>query len=427
LKHLFLLLILAVNFFRFYGLSWSPPGFFVDEAAGASHAICIQQTGSDFTSKHLPLYSVGPGPGSGTYSAPYLYGEATWTSIVGTSPAGFRSFMALLTALTVLLIYVWLKKRTDESIALTGALLASISPWAFHFSRIAWDPPIAPFFILLGMVLLDVESGTTRGKILRSLGPLSLALASYAYPPSRIQVPFIFLFFGGNNIREKGKNFLLYLFFLIPMFYATWADPEYTARGKMLALWTYHREPVDFLKVFWNNMLDHLHPRFLLLKGDPNLRHSIQSSGMMSIPEWIILHAGLLAGALILIWKKAKNLPFKIHPLFLKLLFCAFLGLLPAVLTVEAIPHALRSIGAWPFFVMLATLCFHQIPRRFLKPALALLFVISALSETRYLYDYFTKYPGLASGSFTLGIGKIDSAFPDLSSGKSTCKALQSQ
>jgi hypothetical protein len=393
--------ILTMTVLRFYGLSWSPPEFFVDEAAGASHAICVQQTGSDFTGRFLPLYSEGPGPGSGKYSAPFVFGEALWTAVFGTTTSGFRSFAGSVTTLTIFFVYLWLRRRTNRETALTAAFLGVISPWAFQFSRIAWDPPLAPFFILLGMLLMESEK-----KVFGLFGSFAMALGSYAYPPARIHSIIVFLFFGGRNLREKSIRFAWYLFFLIPMFFAMWTDPGFTDRGKALAIWTYHTGPLDLFIVFCRNLLLHLSPDFLLIKGDQNLRHSIQSSGMMSIPEWFILHAGFFV--VVALWIHEKFRGQKKTGVFstVGLMMCGIFGFFPAAATVESLP---------------------QIPKAFLTRALAMLLFVSILSTTRYLYHYFLDYPVIAANAFGAGSGRIDSAFPELGSGKKLCVDFQTE
>jgi hypothetical protein len=48
--------ILLMNFFRLTYLETSPPGFYVDEATGAIHALCISQTLHDaWHDQFLPL------------------------------------------------------------------------------------------------------------------------------------------------------------------------------------------------------------------------------------------------------------------------------------------------------------------------------------------------------------------------------------
>lgn len=112
---------------------------------GAAQVLCIKQTGADYFGAKLPLFS--PGLGGGYYTAPFLYGEALWTSVFGNSVVSFRSFVAFVSTLTIFGIYRFVKEFTkNETTARFALLFASISPWAFQFSRIAWDPPLAPFF-----------------------------------------------------------------------------------------------------------------------------------------------------------------------------------------------------------------------------------------------------------------------------------------
>ena len=423
MNRLILTLILLVNSLRFIGLESAPPGYYVDEAVGSAQVICLKQTGSDLFNSKLPLFS--PGLGAGYYTAPYLYGSALWTSIFGDSIAAFRSFAAFITCLTIALIYLWMKRKTNTRIALIAALLASVSPWAFQFSRIAWDPPLAPFFMMLGLNLFE-----SRKKWNWIAGTLAFALASYSYPASRIQMAPLLFLIPGMDWKRKLKSFVLYLTLLLPLLVRPLTDPRFTLRAKMLVLWSDHpMNPhhdaglVELTIAFLKNMALHFTPDFLLMTGDRNLRHSIQSAGMMSVAEWMILAFALL----IFIWKLFRFQKPTLDRIVLFLSAGVLLGIAPAALTWESVPHALRAIGAWPFFILLAAWLLQKLNLKHTKICTTALVIITLLFSTRYLVNYFFEYPQIAANWFQTEHNRLGSAYDQMTNQGISCKTLQEE
>ncbi len=75
-------------------------------------------------------------------------------------------------------------------------------------------------------------------------------------------------------------------------------------------------------------------------------------------------------------------------------------GILPAALTWEAIPHALRSIGAWPFFSLLGAGLLVLGEARW-RAARAGACAVAVLHGALMLFVYFRLYPPLAQGAFS--------------------------
>lgn len=285
---LLLALIIAINLARFIGLGISPPGFYVDEATGAAHVICLQQGGRDFYDHPYPLFAAGFE--GGFYTPAFLYGEYLWTALLGHSVAAFRSFSALVTCLTILFLCLWVRGRQRAGrghggrVVLWVALSASVMPWALQFSRIAWDPPLAALFLVMALW----ASGLGGGLRVRLMPGILLALATYSYPPMRVIAVAFWLLLPGRGWREKLGDMALFALVCTPLLLQS-LDPGFTARGQLLTLWSDHPENPyanaalpGLLLGFLRQMLDHLTPSFLFLSGDANLRHSIQSTGMLS-------------------------------------------------------------------------------------------------------------------------------------------------
>ena len=393
-------IIVVACVIRLIGLEYSPPGFFYDEATGAAHSMCYQETGRDLFGERGLFSRVDF---SGYQSAPFLMGGALWTSVFGTGPGGFRSFIAFASVVTILAVYLLARNLVrNQDYALWAAALAACMPWAFHFSRISWDAPLGVAFLMWGMALVYWKtSGSalqTRDWIRVVTAALLFILASYCYSPLRIQAGLMVLLLPG--IRWQPRILILALFALgnlaVLMYYL---NPEFASRAQLLALTSDDiRNPFrgagmgGLVAAYVQQLLAHFSPQFLLLSGDANLRHSIQSHGML---DWLSF-AGLVT-SLYFIVRSIINRKTEDHGRLLLIavaLLGIFAGFTPAALTWDSTPHALRSIGAWPFIALLAAFGLTSLLRR-ASVQLAACGLVAVLFGG-YLYSYFVKYPEIS-------------------------------
>jgi len=411
--------ILILNAVRFIATDRSPPGFYVDEAVGAAHALCIGETGKDLFGNAFPLFSAGLG--AGYYTAPYLYGEALWTRVFGNSTAGLRTFPAFITCLNVLFLFLWVLKKEDEETDLAAALLASVSPWVFQFSRIAWDPPVSAFFIVLGLYAFEA----LKWRFHWVIGAMAFGMASLAYPGTRILTFPLVLLLPGLGWKKKSYSTAILALILAPVFWRSLIDPRFTARAEMLVLWSSHPmsplQDAGALDILWAavlNGLSHLSPDFLLLTGDHNLRHSTGVVGMMSPIEYLLLVGGAVTGAITLIRRRklpATGISF--------LLMGATLGILPSALTWESVPHSLRAIAAWPFFVVLAALACRNLIRH--VPLFRPYFLLFCLGFAAFLGNaYFGNWTTRARAWFQTENNTLGQAYLRLVSGEVSCEDI---
>jgi len=414
-------LIILLNAWRFIGLEVSPPGFYLDEAAGATQIICLKETWKDFYGNTPGLFTAGF-PGFGLYTPIYVYGEMIWTAVLGNSIWAFRSFLALVTTLTVYFLYLWTRNLSSERIALYVALAASISPWAFQFSRIAWDPPLAVLFLVIALYVSSINK-------YQWLFGAFLALAAYSYPPMRMTAVFIGLLIPGVNLKTKIKAGLVFIVLCIPIILEL-KNPEFMARSNATAIWgTNPSNPYldqsifQLMFVAFRNFLSFFSLDFLFLSGDKNLRHSIQEFGMLSWLDGI----AYLFGILIFIrgMFHAKGADQKFNP-YHRLLLIALIGIatsiLPSALTHDGNPNSLRAIGAWPFFCTLSGICIAAIGQ---KPQLRLLtmplIIGGVIFFATYLTSYFNTYPKIAQDWFATEHKKITFSYLRMSKERLSC------
>lgn len=416
-----LYLILLLNTFRFIGLETSPLGFYVDEVAGATQALCILESGRDFYGDFLPLFF--PGVNDAYYTPGYIYGLALWSSIFGKSIFAFRLFIAVVSCLTIFFLYFWVKKESTKKIALYVALAASIMPWSFHFSRIAWDPPVGVFFLIAG---LWASSQIKNSLVTASL----LSFAAYSYSPLRIAIPLIWVFLPGVTKREKVLVSLWGLILAIPLIIQM-QIPEFMARSELRSLWGNYstnqfrdKNFLELLLIAGDQFLSHFSFKFLFISGDQNIRHSIQAFGELS---WLDAF-GLAGGFSAFIYLSIKNWGCKyfVHG-EKKLITIALLGILantiPSALTNEGTPHALRSLGSWPFYALLTGI-FLNLLSKVLQEKYVLIstILISLLFFGSYQIYFFKTYPTVAKNYFASDKSKINEAFNLISNEGVLCR-----
>ena len=419
-----ILLLISLNCLRFFNLSAVPSGFYVDEAAGATQVICLAQMGIDLYGDHFPLFSAGAA--DALYTPLYLYGQILWTALVGFTPAGFRSFSGLVTCLTILFLYLWAKDLGGKRFAFYVAFSASISPWAFPFSRIAWDPPVAVLFLVAGL-------WATRLRHSFWIAGLFFAGAAYSYSPIRLSAVIILLLIPAVRLRQKALISGVMILACIPLF-IEFSKPYFLERSKFLAIWGQHglnpyaySTAWELIQVFCHNFLSHLSANFLFFHGDGNLRHGIPNFGVLSWLDVVsFLALIILLGITCLKSNILKNKA--IQSWQLTALMIGVIGivanLIPASLTIN-VPHSLRSIGVYPFVAILTGLTLSYLDEK-LKPKFILIFsiVIGLCFFSAYLYQYFGVYKAESAKVFQGDSSPIVLAYSRLARDGINCKQL---
>jgi hypothetical protein len=429
-------LIVLLNLVRFIGLESSPPGFDIDEAAGAAHVICLQQTGRDFDHQSYPLFSAGLG--GGFYTPAFLYGEYGWTSIFGHTVQAFRSFSAAATALTVLFLCLWAGGRESDTngdaagFALWVGLSASVMPWAFQFSRIAWDPPLAVLFLVMALW----ASGLRRGLANKICPGVFLALAAYSYPPMRVMVVVFWLLLPERTWRSKLSDLGLFAVACIPLVFRS-LDASFTARGNWLLLWSDDPANPYANADLWNlgrgfvhQMLQHLSLPFLFLRGDANLRHSTGTTGMLSWLDAVAWVGGIVLLARWLIDRRPRGAT-QSKGILLVATSGALLGIVPAAVTWEGVPHALRAIAAWPFLALFSGHCLARVEQHLRQRRAQLgavwvggATVVALIFFAFYLNGFFGEYRRTAAPWFRTGGSPLAEAYQAMTVYRQPCSML---
>jgi hypothetical protein len=433
---------------RFLGLEVSPPGFWMDESFQAVHAMCLAESGKNADGLVWPLYSSACG--GGHHPLTLLGFEVGWIQLFGSSRGAFRAGAAFWIQLTCIGIFVLardlaaLVPETDEwsqrakrAFPWLAFVAATLSPWGFQFSRVAWEGPLAPAFLVFALVsLLRMRrSPNARGWAV-SCG-ICCALSMSTYPPLRATVPLVMAWSGAllwlcgrsGGFRWRFAKLLAIaaataLAGLLPTALMLWKGEINGRMNDVLitnATWVrehrgiYPRETF-IVKTFLDNIAAHLRPSYLFIHGDTNPRHSAQLVGQLSPLDILALGVALMAVASVLFsifrqradsvrvepWRIPAHARWFVGIAWASIV-CGLFGVLPAALTFDSIPHALRSIGTWPFVPIFTAavlaLVWHR--RTWMPPVIALVaagyscFFLPAYFHTFDRVDGSTYFPGI--------------------------------
>ncbi len=350
------LIILAVaGFFRLYNLDSAPPGLYPDEAINANDA--MQALGSG----EFKIFY----PDNNGREGLYVNILAGLFKIFGPSIWVLRFTSALLGILTVLFLYLLVREIFNWQIASLSSFFLAISFWHVNFSRIGFRGILVPLLVILTFYFL------WKGfKYLKNshfvLSGIFLGLGMYTYIPFRL-VPFIVIILllvfwqkikkdyslsKYEEFRNKyiiGFAYILVLSLLVaaPILFFAYGNPDiFLTRTGQISIFGADN-PLKQLFISIGKTLGMFN-----LTGDFNWRHNFSG-----IPQlfWAI-GAFFVVGLLRSFWKcwRMKREHGHYSTVHTLLLSWFFVLLIPAFLSAEGLPHALRAIGVIPVAMIFA-------------------------------------------------------------------------
>ena len=404
-----ILLVLAINILRFGKLDTIPYGFHVDEVSAAVTMQCFSERGCDAELIPWPLF------GSmeyGTDRPPtYIYPGILWAKVFGSTVPSLRAYSVFVLLIGIIGLFLLAKQFLGKSFAAVVVLAATCSPWAWVVSRVALESYFAPVFVIWGLYFFWRSCRWWDW----ALAGAMFSFAMYSYPPARMQIPLmmttlVFYEWGRRSLRWQSVLSLLVVFILslLPLAAVYMHSAELTQRFKLISIFNMDYlhslgltgTPWDIAGVFIHNYFLHLSPDFIFLTGDPSYVHSTRHLGLFSgldITALIILMVFLILGFLRPSWAYNPVVKNRRWLLFLAANF--FIGIIPAALTNQELPHALRICGSWPFMMLFTGFMWWAAAQ-----CLAALWPVMALAGLLcsgvLVYQYFTIYPQESKGMF---------------------------
>lgn len=356
------ILVLAATL-RLVVLDKNPPGLFRDEARKAFSTWSLLTTGKDLTGRSWPLQVKE----LKAYTTPFYH----WFSIplfstLGVSVFSTRLLAALAGSLACLFVFLLAKEWISVSAGCWSALLLAISPWHLLFSRWANQGILMTVFIpaAVWLTVRALREAGVKMWIHSVLAALLWALSWNAYEPSRLFAPLLFFAVMGIEGSRSNKSLLrlsgigaLTVIFLLPFLVDIWNNWAET-QLRLSALTG--KEPLTPLS-FSRNYFSHWNPLYLFLLGDQNPRHHVFGMGQLSALEILACLAGIYG-----LWKLSGSWRGW-------LIAWLVLAPIPAAITQESLPHALRTLMIIPAISVLGGIGIHftlqHIPPRHRKLA----------------------------------------------------------
>lgn len=391
----------------------SPPGFFLDESAGAAHVVAMLQQGANAHGQSWPLFSASLGGG---YTTPiYLYPLVGWAAIFGTSELALRAFSLAATFVAIAAITATAALWRGRRFGLITAVVSLALPWGWIQGSVAWDPALVPavtamsLFIFTLLVRVKQKNQITTALLLVTLS-LTLVALAYLYPPARVTAPQLFLVFYVVLLAKKVVSYrtafvacLLALLAALPLA-AFMFQPESLERSRELSV--FHDQSIlGGVGLFMGNIVLLLNPIFLFITGDPNLRHATGFQGVLGLAAvpavimvWVLAFKTLIRRRSISVFMSNSTVQLSL----LCLIGIGF-SVAGSALTNEGQPHSLRASAAWPFFAILLAIGWSAVlnQRRSIRIAAISIFAVATIA---YVVDLAIYYPVRSHDAFDTDI-----------------------
>lgn len=343
-KNVHAILLVAVVawavFVRFYNLDGMPPGLHPDEAANGIDIFSILEKGNI-----QPFYEA-----NGGREGLFFMLQAISVAIFGNTIAALRYAPAVIGVLSVLAMYAWTRSWYGKWVGLVAAYIMATLPWAITFSRLGFRASMIMLMLPLTLWLLTRAAQTKRAGWAIAAG-VSLGAGFYTYLAWRL-IPIALVIIGVYWLIRLRKRVLEWLrpaaitavatvVVLVPMGLYAVQNPEALMARSSVSIFNPDLNggnlPATFAAVTGKMAL------MYNVSGDQNFRHNLGGEPQLNIFVGIVFLLGLLV-CLVQIkrWRSVT------------LLALMFAMLLPALLTAEGIPHALRAVGTLPVAVILA-------------------------------------------------------------------------
>lgn len=377
---LLLAILLIGGFLRAYRINEIPLGLYTDEAMNANNATEAVETG-----RFRAFYSENNGR-----EGLFIALAALPLGVFGNEPWALRLVSVLFGTLTILGIYLaakeLLKKNPHhEAIALLASFFLASSYWHLNFSRIGFRAILVPFAATFAMYFLlrALRKSTIPDALLAGA---FIGLGLYTYSAFLFFLPVVALPIGLAiwKWRTHGKKekhishrlrraltthtactpciavlifFIVFIFALPLALHFIQHPQDILARPTQISVFS----AVEPVRALTQSTLSTA--RMLFVAGDCNWRHNFACTPQLNLFVSFFFIAGLmlLISRLVRAVRNKTSAPGVRTALILLAWLCA--SALPAALTIEGIPHALRAIGMLPAIMIIAAIGTHAVYR----------------------------------------------------------------
>jgi 4-amino-4-deoxy-L-arabinose transferase-like glycosyltransferase len=315
----------------------NPPGFHQDEAAIATNALSIAETGRDQYGAWLPLFFRS----FDDYKSPeFVYLLAGAFRVTGPSQTVARGFGALLVlAAVAALALLALRLTGSRRVAVATFVLAGTTAWLYEIGRLALEATLEPLLIVMLLLLIERCHREDRWTARRgALTGLALGAITYSYAAGRLYAPLLALCVplasGIRRVRFLAAAWGVFCAALVP--FGVYALRHPGALSKRLDDTSFVEDGMswaDIAREAVGNYLGYLDLPHWVRHGDGIVTFHVPGAG--SLPLVVAVLA--VAGALVLLVRSEFGGFWRFA------LAATLLGPVPAALT-DAEFHSLRAL-----------------------------------------------------------------------------------
>lgn len=390
-------ILLLAAFLRLFELTTIPPPLHFDESMNGNDAMENIERG-----RILPFY-----PQNGGREGLYINIETALIALFGPEAWMLRVPAAIMGILTVWGLYLLVAELFTPTIGLLAAFFTAASFWHVLFSRLALRAIGAPLFAVWTLyLLLDAMDRMRRQQpyLLQTLAAgLACGLGFYTYiayrvTPAMLLLALLYGFFEARRvkavpgfIRVAGIFSAAAIVTVAPLAVYFVQNPETLMhRSAEVSILNAGNPAAELLSNIWKTV------QMIFTRGDFDWLHNI---AFRPVVYWPVAIFSALGAALAVRALRKREMWFP-HAL---LLLWLVVGSLPALLSSENMPSAIRSILMIPPIFTLAAIGARQAydwlmpyaPREALAAVAALLFVGLAVETYHAYFDVWANDPNV--------------------------------
>jgi 4-amino-4-deoxy-L-arabinose transferase-like glycosyltransferase len=412
---------------RILFLDGYPGGVSQDEAFSAYDAFSLANYGVDCFGYHFPVYNTTWGSGM---SALYSWLSIPFIKVFGLNMWAIRIAQAILGILSLLVLYLLMKKVTNDKIAVITLFLFAISPWHIVMVRWGLDSATTPAFLLFGMYFFIL--GLEKEKYLL-LSAVFYGLTLYCYAFTWTLLPVILLFQVIYAVVYKKirfsitsvlSAFVIFLFALpLMLFLLVNYDvlPEIRTGFLSIPKVAYFRSGELASGGFMGKLYTYY--KVMFLQDDENIWNTVPGFGIHYKFGLVFVFAGLFYS----LWEIVKKLKNRTYHPFIFVVFQFIIGSLASLVVDKCDINKLNMLHIPA--IAFAGIAIYKLCNVISKRLLYVLAAIYLIGFGFFEYFYYTSYNELISKEFNAGLTEAVQYAMELTDGTIcvTDKAYHSQ
>ncbi|MFA9376731.1 MAG: glycosyltransferase family 39 protein [Lachnotalea sp.] len=387
---------------RILFLATCPGGVSQDEAFSAYDAFSLSNYGIDCFGYHYPVYNTSWGSGM---SALYSWLSIPFIKIFGLNMWTMRLPQAILGIISLLILYLLMKKITNDKIALITLFLFSINPWHIVMVRWGLDSATTPTFLLLGVYFFIL--GLEKEKYLL-LSAVFYGLTLYCYAFTWTLLPFILLFqvvysFIYKKIKLSKISvlsvFIVFLFAL-PLMLFLLVNYDFIPEIKTVILSVpkvaYFRSGELSAGSFASKLYTYY--KVMFLQDDRNLWNTVPGFGIHYKFGLVFVFVGLFYS----LWDVIRKLIRKTYNPFIFLVFQFVIGSVASIIVDKCDINKLNILHIPA--IAFAGIGIYQLCKVISDKLIYVIIIVYLISFGCFEYSYNTSYNEIISQEFNKGL-----------------------